>query len=799
MKLIIVLIMFFISFFINAQSGDELLNLINKKVSESPEQAIQLINKEQNNSDLSNKLKISIQMKLAKSLYNLTEYEKSYDIYFNVKSKAVKLGFELIEAQALSGLARTSHYLGDDQSSLLYYKQAYLKYKGLGEQISIGESLEKISNAYLQLGSYALALEYSLNALKTYQLVDSKRSKQHLASLNNLVGGIHWFLKDYIKAIKFYQQAIDIAENEGNLEDLSSYYLNKGEAYIEIEKYILAEEAIDKGVALSKYNKSIIGYMHNLLGKLFLAKGLLDMSLVEYDKALIFAKSQDLINLKVQVLHGKTKVFISQDNSRALVSISEALIIAEQLKRPTLIRDSHQLLYEIYSKQQNFEQAIKHRELYHLIDNQMREKESQIRLVELSSSIEIEQKQHKIESLKKDSALQSQLMKAERTQRNILLSSTVGSLLLLFAFYRRHHHKKLSIYLQAQVEAKTKHIKTLSEIGREITSSLEVNNIVNIVYQHIKELFDGEVFSIGIYKQENNTIEFPVTIENNQHLDFFSILMTESERPAVQCIIHRCEVLIGQKSQGHDIPPPNYKISVGIKMSSAAYIPLCIESKIIGCLTIQKQIEGGFSTYQLDMMRTISAYTAIAIDNALSHEALKKVSNTDFLTKLANRRAFIDKAQFQIEICKRNNCALSFAIADIDKFKVFNDTYGHDGGDFVLKEVANLFKCVLREQDLVARWGGEEFVFMFPNTSLEDAEKVLEKIRVRLENEHYEFNGQDFSVTSTFGVTQVKNNFNIGKLIDIADSALYEGKKNGRNKVVTKLDDVMLNEIKIAK
>lgn len=791
--------MFFISFFINAQSGDELLNLINKKVSESPEQAIQLINKEQNNSDLSNKLKISIQMKLAKSLYNLTEYEKSYDIYFNVKSKAVKLGFELIEAQALSGLARTSHYLGDDQSSLLYYKQAYLKYKGLGEQISIGESLEKISNAYLQLGSYALALEYSLNALKTYQLVDSKRSKQHLASLNNLVGGIHWFLKDYIKAIKFYQQAIDIAENEGNLEDLSSYYLNKGEAYIEIEKYILAEEAIDKGVALSKYNKSIIGYMHNLLGKLFLAKGLLDMSLVEYDKALIFAKSQDLINLKVQVLHGKTKVFISQDNSRALVSISEALIIAEQLKRPTLIRDSHQLLYEIYSKQQNFEQAIKHRELYHLIDNQMREKESQIRLVELSSSIEIEQKQHKIESLKKDSALQSQLMKAERTQRNILLSSTVGSLLLLFAFYRRHHHKKLSIYLQAQVEAKTKHIKTLSEIGREITSSLEVNNIVNIVYQHIKELFDGEVFSIGIYKQENNTIEFPVTIENNQHLDFFSILMTESERPAVQCIIHRCEVLIGQKSQGHDIPPPNYKISVGIKMSSAAYIPLCIESKIIGCLTIQKQIEGGFSTYQLDMMRTISAYTAIAIDNALSHEALKKVSNTDFLTKLANRRAFIDKAQFQIEICKRNNCALSFAIADIDKFKVFNDTYGHDGGDFVLKEVANLFKCVLREQDLVARWGGEEFVFMFPNTSLEDAEKVLEKIRVRLENEHYEFNGQDFSVTSTFGVTQVKNNFNIGKLIDIADSALYEGKKNGRNKVVTKLDDVMLNEIKIAK
>ena len=282
--------MFFISFFINAQSGDELLNLINKKVSESPEQAIQLINKEQNNSDLSNKLKISIQMKLAKSLYNLTEYEKSYDIYFNVKSKAVKLGFELIEAQALSGLARTSHYLGDDQSSLLYYKQAYLKYKGLGEQISIGESLEKISNAYLQLGSYALALEYSLNALKTYQLVDSKRSKQHLASLNNLVGGIHWFLKAYIKAIKFYQQAIDIAENEGNLEDLSSYYLNKGEAYIEIEKYILAEEAIDKGVALSKYNKSIIGYMHNLLGKLFLAKGLLDMSLVEYDKALIFAK-----------------------------------------------------------------------------------------------------------------------------------------------------------------------------------------------------------------------------------------------------------------------------------------------------------------------------------------------------------------------------------------------------------------------------------------------------------------------------------------------------------------------------
>ncbi len=783
LRLIIVLVMFSLSFVSNAQSDEEFLNSIKEKVNSSPQQVIPLINKKLSTPTLSTEMKLSLQIELAKAFYSLGHYKKSSDVFIKVKMKAIRQGFDYIEADSVSGIASIFFELGDYESALFNYQQAHIMYESIGNQLGLGESLRGISGSYTQLGNFESSLEYSIRALKVFQNINNK---PNLADLNNNIGAIHFYLKNYTKAIQYYQQAIEIANEIGILDRLSSFYFNKGEAYIEIEKYHLAEGALNQALKFSVYAKGEISFIYTYFGKLYLAQGLLEKALVEFNKALVLATSQGQRNLEVEILQGKARVFLAQDKNLALVLANEALKKAKKLDRPSLVRDSHELLYKIYAKQQNFEQAFKHSELYHQIDNQIIDKDQQTKLVKLSSSIEIEQKQYKIELLKKDSALQSQLMKAEKIQRNLLLGGTIAFLLLLFAFYRRLHHKKQSIYLKLQVEARTKHIKTLSEIGREITSSLEISHIAKIVYEHIKELFDADAFSIGIYKKEHQRLEFPVTIEKNKHLDSFYISMTESDRPAVQCISHRCEVLIGQQPLDGDKHSPNYKISIGSEMRSATYIPLLIESNIIGCITIQRQDEGGFSDYQLDMMRTISAYTAIAIDNALTHEALKEASNTDFLTSLPNRRSFIEKAKYQLDICQRNQSPLSFAIADIDKFKLFNDTYGHDGGDFVLKEVSNLFKCALRKQDLVARWGGEEFVFMLPNTNLKDAEKLLEKIRLKLENAHFELNSQNFTVTSTFGLIQVSNIFNIEELIDIADSALYDGKNSGRNKVVTK-------------
>ena len=114
---------------------------------------------------------------------------------------------------------------------------------------------------------------------------------------------------------------------------------------------------------------------------------------------------------------------------------------------------------------------------------------------------------------------------------------------------------------------------------------------------------------------------------------------------------------------------------------------------------------------------------------------------------------------------------------DIDHFKKVNDTYGHEFGDYVLKEFANVVKQNIRNSDIFARIGGEEFILILPHTSYESALKVAEKLRKAIEK--HDFKGK--KITASFGVSEFEGDLQMA--IEIADEALYEAKRNGRNQV----------------
>ncbi|MCK4796958.1 MAG: GGDEF domain-containing protein, partial [Spirochaetes bacterium] len=123
---------------------------------------------------------------------------------------------------------------------------------------------------------------------------------------------------------------------------------------------------------------------------------------------------------------------------------------------------------------------------------------------------------------------------------------------------------------------------------------------------------------------------------------------------------------------------------------------------------------------------------------------------------------------------------------DIDDFKKFNDTYGHDCGDFILVSIANTIKSILREQDNVARWGGEEFLLLLPDSNMEGAKITSEKIREKIASTPYYYNDIKLEVTMTFGVSVFDNDsIDIDYYIAKADKALYKGKKSGKNCVVS--------------
>ena len=134
---------------------------------------------------------------------------------------------------------------------------------------------------------------------------------------------------------------------------------------------------------------------------------------------------------------------------------------------------------------------------------------------------------------------------------------------------------------------------------------------------------------------------------------------------------------------------------------------------------------------------------------------------------------------------KRSGRVLTIALSDVDDFKRVNDAFGHEFGDRVLKRVAEILRSQVREQDIVARWGGEEFIFLFPETDLSGATVVAEKIRAKIERDELTAPGQPLQVTLTLGLAEVSRDDSLEASMARADRALYEGKRLGKNRVVS--------------
>ncbi len=165
---------------------------------------------------------------------------------------------------------------------------------------------------------------------------------------------------------------------------------------------------------------------------------------------------------------------------------------------------------------------------------------------------------------------------------------------------------------------------------------------------------------------------------------------------------------------------------------------------------------------------------------------LEELSNTDPLTQLANRRFLMQFLEREFPRSERGHHQLSLVMADIDHFKKVNDTYGHQQGDLVLKAVAGAFLKELREYDLAARFGGEEFALVLPETDLKDATRVAMRIREVVAAMSFEEPLQELKMTISLGVVTcpTKEVNNINDLIRIADDALYTAKREGRNRVI---------------
>jgi diguanylate cyclase (GGDEF)-like protein len=158
---------------------------------------------------------------------------------------------------------------------------------------------------------------------------------------------------------------------------------------------------------------------------------------------------------------------------------------------------------------------------------------------------------------------------------------------------------------------------------------------------------------------------------------------------------------------------------------------------------------------------------------------LQCLATHDPLTGLFNRGYFTELVNKEIIRNKRTNSKSSIVLLDIDLFKKINDHYGHPAGDKIIQETANILTSTLRQSDISARLGGEEFIILLPETNLRAGREVAEKLRSKIQDYFFQFDGHKLEVTASFGVAELKDSFDL--CYSQADQALYASKKKGRN------------------
>ncbi len=218
--------------------------------------------------------------------------------------------------------------------------------------------------------------------------------------------------------------------------------------------------------------------------------------------------------------------------------------------------------------------------------------------------------------------------------------------------------------------------------------------------------------------------------------------------------------------------------------------PLIINSKPYGAIVAYNYFDK-ITSKEIEYLTEIASQATSTLQRAKSYIEVLEYATLDALTGYNNRHQFEKRLKETTAFAKRNNQPLCCIMSDIDFFKKVNDTYGHAVGDCVLRTVAKTIKRELRESDIASRYGGEEFIFLLPQTNIDEATVVAERLRSAVEKkkiniEEYNIeNVKEISVTISIGVSEYnKADKDPNALYEHADSVLYQAKETGRNKVV---------------
>jgi len=331
-----------------------------------------------------------------------------------------------------------------------------------------------------------------------------------------------------------------------------------------------------------------------------------------------------------------------------------------------------------------------------------------------------------------------------------------------------------------------KQISSIGEIGRRITANLNLDATLESIYEAINGLMDAPSLIIALVNEESDMLDYKLLMMQGIRNEPLSVPL-DMDSFGGWCVKNASDILIGDVATEYSRYISSIKTmpSTEAKENSLIFVPLLVGDKVAGILSVQSQKRNAYDKRSVETVKAIGSYIGIAIENSKLFSQIQKLATIDGLTGLLNRRCLTETINEEYLKAKRYQRSTALIMADIDFFKKVNDTHGHDIGDEVLRCIARAFKEKIRNCDYIGRFGGEEFLILLPETGMQGASKLAERLRVTAEELEIPLpSGGFYKVTASFGISVVASeDTDYDTALKRADTALYNSKKNGRNRV----------------
>jgi len=326
-------------------------------------------------------------------------------------------------------------------------------------------------------------------------------------------------------------------------------------------------------------------------------------------------------------------------------------------------------------------------------------------------------------------------------------------------------------------------LQQVTPLARQI-NCLDIERIAEVCIENIPKMVGVSFASLYILDETNNILH----LHRHNHPYLINKIVSMNQNPPSPMVmaVRSKELILTGDIDTHRKPvirKSQRAFAENYRTKTCAIAPLVCQSCVVGVLNLSDKSDGAFSAADIALIELLSQLIGASVGNIKLFEKMQRQASTDGLTGLANHRTFYDILEKELWRSRRYGGRISVIMVDIDDLKKTNDTYGHRAGDKAIREVSSRIKGCIRQIDTAARYGGDEFAIILPNTRLGEATVVAERIVGAVASRPTSWKREEIHLSVSVGLGEYDANTNPEDVASRSDEALYSAKQAGKNTV----------------